>query len=299
MCLVLTKLLIKEAFLYMQTLNRKFMRLALTAFFTGVAGFSSIPAYAAKDLNVCAGENEMPFSNSKLEGFENAIAELVGKSLNRKVNYVFWKDARLIVRDNLDKNKCDLIIGVDSTDPRVLKTDSYYKSSYVFITREDRGIDISSWNDDLLKERNFRIGVLPDSPGKVMLLQINRFDDMFDYFSEKQRYQSTRNKYVKVDPVEVMNDVGSKYIHAAMLWAPEIGRYIKQSQVPLKVQIVKDDAKKSNGEPVPMHYEVAMAVRKDDLALHKELNRVISEKRSEIEAILKNEGIPLLPIPKK
>lgn len=283
----------------MQTLNQKFMRLTLTAIFAGVAGFSSISAYAAEDLNVCAGESEMPFSNSKLEGFENAIAELVGKSLNRKVNYVFWKDARLIVRDNLDKKKCDLIIGVDSTDPRVLKTEPYYKSSYVFITREDRGIDISSWNDDLLKERNFRIGVLPDSPGKVMLLQINRFDDMFDYFSEKQRYQSTRNKYVKVDPVEVMNDVGSKYIHAAMLWAPEIARYIKQSPVPLKVQIVKDDAKKSNGQPVPMHYEVSMGVRKDDVALHKELNRVISEKRGEIEAILKNEDIPLLPIATK
>lgn len=283
----------------MQTLNQKLTSLALGAFFTGMAGLISIPSHAAEDLNVCAGEDEMPFSNSKREGFENSIAELVGKSLNRKVNYVFWKDARLIVRDNLDKNKCDLIIGVDSTDPRVLKTKPYYKSSYVFITREDRGIDISSWNDDLLKERNFRIGVMPDSPGKVMLLQINRFDDMFDYFSEKQRYKSTRNKYIKVDQVEVMNDVASKNIHTAMLWAPEIARYIKQSPVPLKVQVVKDDAKKSNGEPVPMHYEVSMGVRKDDVALQKKLDRVIAEKRDEIEAILKNEGIPLLPLSTK
>jgi len=280
----------------MQTFNQKFLRLALSSLFSGVVGLTSLTGFAATELNVCAGENEMPFSNSRLEGFENRIAELVGKALNRKVNYVFWKDARLIVRDNLDKNKCDLIIAVDSTDPRVLKTQPYYKSSYVFITREDRGIDISSWNDELLKERNFRIGVLPDSPGKVMLLQINRFDDMFDYFSEKQRYQSTRNKYVRVDPLEVMNDVGSGYIHAAMLWGPEVSRYIKQSPVPLKVEIVKDDAKKANGQPVPMHYEVAMGVRKDDVELQAELDRVIAEKRDEIEAILKNEGIPLLPI---
>lgn len=283
----------------MQTFNQKFIRLALSTIFTGMMGLSSVTGFAATELNVCAGENELPFSNSKLEGFENSIAELVGKSLNRKVNYVFWKDARLIVRDNLDKNKCDLIIGVDTTDPRVLKTEPYYKSSYVFITREDRGIDISSWSDELLKERNFRIGVLPDSPGKVMLLQINRFDDMFDYFSEKQRYQSTRNKYVRVDPLEIMNDVGSGYIHAAMLWGPEVSRYIKQSPAPLKVQVVKDDAKKANGQPVPMHYEVAMGVRKDDVELQTELNRVIVEKRDEIEAILKNEGIPLLPMTTK
>lgn len=274
------------------------MRLGFSSLFAGMIGLGAIQGHAA-DLNVCAGENEMPFSNSKKEGFENAIADVVGKALNRKVNFVYWKDARYIVRDYLDKNKCDLVIGVDTTDPRVLKTDPYYKSGYIFITREDRGIDISSWNDDLLKERNFRIGVLPDSPGKVMLLQINRFDDMFDYFAEKQRYQSTRNKYVKVDPAEVMNDVASQYIHAAMLWAPEVSRYIGKSQVPLKVQVVKDDARKANGEKVPMHYEVAMGVRKGDTALQQDLNRVIAEKRGEIEAILRNEGIPLLPVSTK
>ncbi len=279
----------------MQTMKSRFLRLAISSLVAGMAGLSALQAQAA-DLNVCAGENEMPFSNAKKEGFENTLAELVGKSLNRKVNFVYWKDARYTVRDHLDQNKCDLIMGVDSSDPRVLKTEPYYRSSYIFITREDRGIDISSWNDDLLKERNFRIGVLPDSPGKVMLLQINRFDDMFDYFAEKQRYQSTRNKYVKVDPEEVMNDVASSYIHAAMLWAPEVARYIKKSPVPLKVEVVKDDAKKANGQKVPMHYSVAMGVRKDDVALQQALNKVITEKRSDIEAILRAEGIPLLPV---
>ncbi|WP_286162401.1 methanol oxidation system protein MoxJ [Methylobacillus flagellatus] len=276
-------------------MKSRFLRLAISSLVAGMAGLSALQAQAA-DLNVCAGENEMPFSNAKKEGFENTLAELVGKSLNRKVNFVYWKDARYTVRDHLDQNKCDLIMGVDSSDPRVLKTEPYYRSSYIFITREDRGIDISSWNDDLLKERNFRIGVLPDSPGKVMLLQINRFDDMFDYFAEKQRYQSTRNKYVKVDPEEVMNDVASSYIHAAMLWAPEVARYIKKSPVPLKVEVVKDDAKKANGQKVPMHYSVAMGVRKDDVALQQALNKVITEKRSDIEAILRAEGIPLLPV---
>jgi len=269
--------------------------LILGALSLGALGLSTLQAQAA-DLNVCAGENEMPFSNLKKEGFENDIAEIIGKALNRKVNYVFWKDPRLVERDYLAKNKCDVMLGVDSTDPRVLKTDAYYKAGYVFITREDREIDISSWNDALLKEPNFRIGVMHDSPGKIMLLQINRFDDMFDYFAEKQKYQSTRNRAIHVDPQEIVNDVATKYIHLAMLWAPEAARYIKESKVPLKMQIVKDDAKKLNGEKVPMHYEIVMGVRKDDTALQQDLNRVIKEKRSDIEAVLKREGIPLLPI---
>lgn len=279
----------------MQTTNTKYLS-SLAGCVMGLCAMLATFHAAASELNVCAGENEMPFSNARKEGFENAIAEIVGKAMNKKVNYVFWKDARYTVRDHLDKNKCDLLIGVDMSDPRVLKTDPYYKSAYVFITREDRGIDIASWNDDLLKERNFRIGVMPDSPGKVMLLQINRFDDMFDYFAEKQRYQSTRNKYVRVDPREIMDDVASKNLHAAMLWAPEVARYVQQSPVPLRVTVVKDDAKKSNGESVPMHYEVAMGVRKEDVALQQTLNKVLKEKRSEIEQVLKKEGIPLLPL---
>jgi mxaJ protein len=275
--------------------NKKFLRSGFKSLVLGVLSLWAVQVYA-DDLNVCAGKNEMPFSNDKKEGFENDIAEIIAKSLNKKLNYVYWDDPRYAVGFFLDKKKCDVVLGVDSTDPRVLKTNPYYKTGYVFITREDREIDISSWNDDLLKERNFRIGVMPDSPGKVMLLQINRFDDMFDYFAEKQKYQSTRNKYVRVDPQEVVNDVTSKYIHAAMLWAPEAARYVKQSKEPLKVQLVKDDAKKSNGESVQMHYEIVMGVRKDDVQLQQALNKAIDEKRSEIESVLKREGIPLLPI---
>ena len=129
--------------------------LIFSIFGLGMASLTTLQAHAA-DLNVCAGENEMPFSNLKKEGFENDIAEIIGKALNRKINYVFWKDPRLVERDYLAKNKCDVMLGVDSTDPRVLKTDSYYKTGYVFITRQDRQIDISSWNDALLKEPNFR-----------------------------------------------------------------------------------------------------------------------------------------------
>ena len=275
--------------------NKKFLRSGFKSLVLGVLSLWAVQVYA-DDLNVCAGKNEMPFSNDKKEGFENDIAEIVAKSLNKKLNYVYWDDPRYAVGFFLDKKKCDVVLGVDSTDPRVLKTKPYYKTGYVFITRKDREIDISSWNDDLLKERNFRIGVMPDSPGKVMLLQINRFDDMFDYFAEKQKYQSTRNKYVRVDPQEVVNDVASKNIHAAMLWAPEAARYVKQSKEPLKVQLVKDDAKKSNGESVQMHYEIVMGVRKDDVKLQQALNKAIDEKRGDIESVLKREGIPLLPI---
>ncbi|EUJ10659.1 methanol oxidation system protein MoxJ [Methylophilaceae bacterium 11] len=266
---------------------------SLFSMVAGVLCFLATQAHA-DELRVCAGENEMPFSNVKKEGFENALAEVIGQGLNKKVEFVFWKDPRYSVRDFLDKNKCDVVFGMDAADPRVLKTKPYFKSGYVFVTKEDREIDISSWNDEMLKAKSFRIGVLPDSPGKVMLLQINRFDDMFDYFAEIQGYKSTRNNYIRVEPSRLVNDVESQVLHAAELWAPEAARYVREAKTKLKMQLIKDDAKKSNGVKVPMHYDVVMGVRKGDTELQQALNKVIDDKKVEIEAVLKKEGIPLL-----
>lgn len=262
-------------------------------FWTGLLSLFAIGAQAA-DLVVCGGENEMPFSNVHGEGFENEIGVLLGKALDRKVQFVYWKDPRYAVRDFLDKGKCDLMLGVDVGDRRVLTTKPYYKSSYVFITLQDRDIEATSWNDEILKDKRVRIGTLPDSPGKVMLLQIGRFDDMFDYLTELTNFQSTRNHYVRIEPSKIVSDVAEKHLHVGVLWGPEAGRYVRDAKVPLVVRMIKDDAKKSNGEKVPMQYEVAIGVRKGDVSLKSALDKVIVDKQEEIRAILKKEGIPLL-----
>ncbi|HSI45346.1 MAG TPA: methanol oxidation system protein MoxJ [Methylophilus sp.] len=255
----------------------------------------ALPTLAASALNICAGKSELPFSNDQKQGFENKIAAVIGKSLNVPVNYFWWTNPLTLQKD-MEEGKCDVLIGTDPSDPRVLTTKPYYSSGYVFVTRKDREIDITSWDHPYLKEKSFRIGVMPDSPGKNMLLQINRFDDMFDYFTEIQNFQSTRNRYVHVEPSRLMNDVSNMHLHMAMLWAPEAARYVRASEVPLNMVMVEDTAKKTNGEKIPMHYKVAMGVSKQHPELVEALNRVIETKGAEITAILKDEGIPLLNI---
>jgi len=255
----------------------------------------ALPAMAANALNVCAGKAELPFSNDKQEGFENKIASVIGKALNMPVNYFWWTNPLTLQKD-MEAGKCDVLIGTDPNDPRVLTTKPYYRSAYVFITRKDREIDVTSWDHPYLKEKNFRIGVMPDSPGKNMLLQINRFDDMFDYFTEIQNFQSTRNRYIHVEPSRLVNDVASMHLHMAMLWAPEAARYVRASEVPLNMVVVEDTAKKTNGEKIPMHYNVVMGVNKQRPELVDALNRVIDAHGTEITAILKDEGITLLSL---
>ena len=85
------------------------------------------------------------------------------------------------------------------------------------------------------------------------------------------------------------------HIHAAMLWAPEAARYVN-AKPDLKMVVVKDNAKKANGQQVPMHYEVVMGVRKGNTELRDAINQVIDNKSEDILSILKKEGIPLLPL---
>src|SRR5690606_202962 len=94
--------------MYMPSLKMNTRQKGLRIALCGLLGLAALQAQAA-DLNICAGQNEMPFSNEKQEGFENAIAATLGKAMDRKVNFVWWNDARYVVRDYLDKNKCDVM----------------------------------------------------------------------------------------------------------------------------------------------------------------------------------------------
>lgn len=143
---------------------------------TGNSGRAALDQKSAEPLRVCAGENELPYSNRDREGFENAIAEVLGKALNRPVEYVWWQDARFVVRDYLNAGKCDVIIGADPEDPRLATTEPYYRSGYVFVTR--KGTEVKDWDDPQLRQAE-RIAFVPHSPAEVMLRKIGRYEEMF------------------------------------------------------------------------------------------------------------------------
>src|SRR3954470_20215794 len=125
-----------------------------------LAALACGPARAAttmRELRVCADPNNLPFSNQREEGFENRLAELVAKDLNAKLTYVWSAQRRGFTRNTLNAHKCDLVVGIPSSFERVSATIPYYRSTYVFVTRHDRGLKVASFDDPLL--RKLQIGV--------------------------------------------------------------------------------------------------------------------------------------------
>src|SRR5436190_15218147 len=90
---------------------------------------------AARELRVCADPNNLPFSNAKREGFENAVVELIAKELGAEVHYVWWAQRRGNIRSTLNAGECDLIPGIAAGVDMAATTRPYYRSTYVFVTR--------------------------------------------------------------------------------------------------------------------------------------------------------------------
>jgi mxaJ protein len=259
---------------------------------------ASNPAAAENQtLKVCSAEDEMPYANKNGEGFENKLAQLLGEELGREIDYVNWSDPRYFVRDYLDKGLCDVVIGVDSGDPRALTSEPYYRSGYVFISRAKDKLDLHNWDSAALQKAQ-RIAFVPSTPAETMLRKIGRYNDMFNYMHELAGFKSRRNQYVKYEASKLVAEVAAGKAEVAVLWGPTAARYVKDSATPLTMSVIPDNNVRADGAKVGFHYSTSVGVRKGETSLLEQLNRAINHRRQDIAQLLKDEGIPLTAEPK-
>src|SRR5919205_131260 len=134
------------------------MRLPLASIaFLLVALAASADAPQPHKLRVCADPNNLPFSNDREEGLENALARLVAREMDAELEYTWLPQRRGFVRNTLAAKRCDVMMEVPAGYGRTLATQPYYRSTYVFVSRKDRGLKIRSFDDPAL--RKLRIGV--------------------------------------------------------------------------------------------------------------------------------------------
>lgn len=255
------------------------------------------PVVVAADswvLRICASANELPMSKNDGSGFENKIAEELAKAMGRTAKFAWFpKESIYLVRDQLDVKACDVVMGVDTGDPRVLTTKPYYRAPYVFIVRSDGKLNITGWDSPDLKKAG-KIGFTPGSPPQVMMEKTGLFQDHFNYMHSLSNFKDKRNKFTRVPPDRMVSEVADGTADVAVNFAPEVARYAKAIGGKVKLVVIPDNNVRDDGEKVPHHFDQSLAVRKDDAALQADLNIALEKARPKIEEILKDEGIPLL-----
>lgn len=239
-----------------------------------------------KTLRVCADPNNLPYSNQKQQGFENAIASMVARDLNARVAYTWWPQRRGFVRQTLRHGDCDVIIGIPSNFDQALPTQSYYRSTYVFVSRADRHLNITSFDDPRLKK--LRIGVQMigndhvNSPPAHALAKRGIIDNVAGYTV----YGDYRSQAPGRDIVDA---VANGAVDVAIVWGPQAGYFARQEKVALDIVPVSPQI---DLPFLPFVFDISMAVRRGDNALRDQLDREIEKRRGDIERILDQYGVP-------
>lgn len=240
----------------------------------------------ARVLRVCADPNNMPFSNEAGQGFENRIAELIARDLNAKLEFVWWPERKSFIKKSLNANLCDVVMGVPTSLDSVLATRPYYRSTYVFVTRSDRGLHVSALSDPRLSQWKIGIHVVGDDyapPAHALArrgLSANLVGyGLFGAFGEPN------------PPAKLIDAVTHGDVDVAIVWGPFAGYFGNGEKQRLDITPVTP----SMYLAVPFTYDISAAVRLGDDALRNDVQRAFTDRCSAIQSLLVEYGVPKAP----
>jgi mxaJ protein len=251
-------------------------------------GISPAGAQATKTFRVCADPENLPASNRTQEGFENKIAAVMAKELGETLSYVWWGQRRGFIRNTmnatLNEGRCDVVIGVPQGYDLVQTTRPYYRSTYVFVYPKDKGLQIKSLDDPILKKLRIGVHLLGDDytnpPPVHALSQRGVVGNVigFDTFYSREN-----------PPNRIVEAVAGGQVDVAIAWGPAVGNFVARHRVPLAMVQVP-----SGKGDLPFAFDISMGVRKGDEKLRARVQQALDRKGAEIANILKAYGVPLL-----
>ena len=260
-------------------------------FFVIVASFAvvllrDLGAAQAEPLRVCADPNNLPFTNSKGEGFENKLAALLARDLGTRVEYTWFAQRRGFLRNTLSAQTCDVVMGLPSGTDAAWTTRPYYRSTYVFVTRRSRNLRIQSFDDPLL--RSLRVGVElvgddgANTPPAHALSRRGIVGNIVGY--------SVYGDYrMNSPPSAIIAAVARGDVDIAAAWGPMAGYFAARQPVALDIVPVQPQM---DGRFLPQTFSIAMATRRRDTARHDRLEQFIDHRRGEIDRILADYHVP-------
>ena len=229
----------------------------------------------------------LPNSNKAGEGFENKLAELLAATWNSKLEYVWWAAPRGMMR-MLNGTYCDVWLQIPAGYDLSGVTKPYYRTGYTFVRRKD-GPDVTSLDDPRLK--TLKIGVhlfAADGENTPPAMALSAHGVVGNLVGFSTTYSGGLDR-----PVDIIQAVIDRKIDIALVWGPIAGYWSKQLGADLVLTPIENDSVTR----IPMAYSMGMAVRRRDREFKDSLEHFMTAKQPEILALLKEYGVPMLPLP--
>lgn len=246
-------------------------------------------------FKVCADPNNPPLSLENGKGYENKIARLFADTLGQKLEYTWFPQRLGFIRNTLkakipdtETYKCDVVMGVPDGFEIAATTRPYYRSTYVLVLLKGGALDaVKAPNDlDRLPEEvrsKLRIAMFDGAPGTTWLLN-------HGLITRGIPYQTMTGDTSENTAQVLLRDFTEKKLDMVIIWGPMAAYLAKEK--PGMFELIP-----MASEPgLRFDFAMSMGVRMPDKERKKLLDDLIEKKASEIEAILKDYGVPLLPI---
>lgn len=243
-------------------------------------------AYKGKKLEslmVCADPGNMPLSNIKEEGFQNKLATLLGKAMGARVVYS-WRPfiERGLTRQTFDQDMCDVMFDMPANYGRLLTTFPVYKTPYVLVYRNDKGLELTGLDDPKLKD--LKIGVFQTSGIRAALARRGIVDNV-----KLQTQTHDGDLVIENQPWYPVQKVVDGDLDVAAVFGPFAGWVKTMKGEPITILPVNLQEDK-----VPLEFEMAIGVRKTDAFLKYMLEFALEDHAEEVEKILRDYGVPLV-----
>jgi len=212
------------------------------------------------EFRVCADPDSLPYSNQKGEGF----------------------DRQGYLRNTINAQRCDVIIGMGSDVDSLRTSKPYYRSGYVFVYRKSSNYNIKDWDAEDLKKGI--IGIVGESPPTIPLRD-------HDLMANARPYRLQRD--LNLSPGHMIDDLVAGKIDVAIIWGPIGGYYAKQSKEPLVVVPIPEY--KSVNVKGKEEWNISVAVRKKDKDRMEMIQGALDRNQAKILKILDDYGIPHKP----
>ncbi len=235
------------------------------------------------EFKVCADPENMPYSNAKQEGFEDKIAQVLAADLGKKLTYTYAYSRQGFMRNTLNANRCDVVMGTTSDYDAMRTSKPYYRAGHVFVWRKDSNYNITDWTSPDLR-KGF-IGVVDKSPATIPM-------DANGLIANARPYRIQRD--LNLPSSYMIDDLAKGDIDIAIAWGPIGGYFAKQSKVPMVVAPIPEyETENAKGKE---YWNISVGVRKKDKDRMAMIQGALDRNQDKIMKILDDYGIPHVPV---
>ncbi len=248
------------------------------------------PAKAARVgvLRVCVDPDDLPFSARGQDGLDVRIATIVAADLGARLDLVWVPLRRGLVRNTLGARRCDALMGVPARVERVLTTRPYYRSSYVFASLAGRGARFSSLDDPRLRKARVGIELVggeTNPPAAHALARRGIVENVVGFPVHGDARE-------EVPGGAIVRALEAGRLDVAIVWGPRAGYAARRDP-----RLVLTPVSPEQDGALPFAFDVAIGVRRGEVALRDALDRALDRRRAEIDVVLRAYGVPRVPPP--